>query len=258
MSALRVPARSRFQGLAHVLRYNWPYYGAAAAAIVAAIAITRWADLPAPVSWLIRIGAGVAAFWSLGSILVTFYVYDLSHLYRWHWLATLLESRPRRWATFHAGLDETSDALRALYPGSHGDVFDVYDPRTMTEPSIERARTNSGDSTASKADAGALPIADSQIDAAFLIFAAHEIRNPADRVRFFQELRRTLRPSGRIVLVEHLRDIWNFAAYGPGFRHFFSRAEWTRVAAAAGFSLQAERSVTPFVRCFVFKKTVER
>jgi SAM-dependent methyltransferase len=248
------PARSTFQGLVLVVRYNWPYYVAGGAMTLASLAVIRWVNLPRSLSLLIQMGAAAAAFWMVSSLLVTFYVYDVSHLYRWEWLADALGSRPRRWATFHAGLDESSQAIRALYPESDGDVFDVYDPRKMTERSIERARTHSAGLAARTADPSALPLANSQIDAAFLIFAAHEIRDPADRVRFFMELRRSLVPGGRIVLVEHLRDAWNFGAYGPGSRHFFSRSEWTRVARESGFSVQAEQTVTPFVRCFTLEK----
>src|SRR5436190_6210 len=66
----------------------------------------------------------------------------------------------------------------------------------------------------------ALPFAGGTLDALFLVFAAHEIRRPELRLRFFQELRRTLAPRGRLLIVEHLRDPANFAAFGPGFFHF--------------------------------------
>lgn len=95
---------------------------------------------------------------------------------------------------------------------------------------------------------------DSECDAAFVVFSAHEIRDPASRFRFFKELRRILKPSGRLLMVEHLREAWNFVAYGPGFLHFYSRSEWTRLAEDAGLSVEAERSLTPFGRCFVFAR----
>jgi ubiquinone/menaquinone biosynthesis C-methylase UbiE len=91
-------------------------------------------------------------------------------------------------------------------------------------------------------------------DAVFLIFAAHEIRSAKSRREFFAEMRRVLAPSGRIVLVEHLRDWRNFAAFGPGCFHFQSRQAWLRAANKTGFSVTAEFGVTPFVRIFTLKK----
>ena len=55
-----------------------------------------------------------------------------------------------------------------------------------------------------------------------------------------------------VLLVEHLRDGWNLAAFGPGAFHFFPRHEWLRVAGATGFQLGEEFSRTVFVRAFVF------
>jgi SAM-dependent methyltransferase len=254
VTGARVPARSTFQGLTQVVRYNWPFYVTAGLVALGALLAPGWVKLPRPLLLALQLGAGVAMFWTLSSSLATFYVFDMSELFRWRWLVGVLEGGPNRWAVFHAGLDEASEAIRALYPDSHGEVFDVYDSRKMSEASIERARTTAVPAgTTRRADTDALPLAGSEIDVAFLIFVAHEIRSPTDRVRFFRELQRTLVPGGRVALVEHLRDGWNFAAYGPGFMHFLSRAEWTRVATESGFSLDVERAVTPFVRCLIFK-----
>jgi SAM-dependent methyltransferase len=208
---------------------------------------------------MLWLGVGLAVFWSLGSILITFYVYDLSPLYEWRWLAGMLKSAPQAWVNFHAGLDETSEAIRTLFPASHGRTLDIYEAGNMTEHSIARARRSANGVLRNEtADFGALPIMDSECDAAFLVFSAHEIRDPAGRLRFFKELRRILKPSGRLVLVEHVRDVWNFVAYGPGFLHFYSRAEWTRLASDAGLSVEAERFLTPFVRCFVFAREANK
>ena len=92
------------------------------------------------------------------------------------------------------------------------------------------------------------------MDAVFLLFAAHELRLREARDRFFSELFRTLRPAGSLLLLEHLRDRANFMAFGFGALHFLSRNEWLRAAGGAGFKLDREFSITPFVRVFLFRR----
>jgi SAM-dependent methyltransferase len=244
--------RTRFQGVLGVISFNWPYYAFAVGLIVAGILLAN--RIPSVIAIPVRIAMFLAAFWAIASILVTYHVYDRSELYRWTWLEPLLQSHPKKWANFHAGLDESSDALRSLFPGSKSTVFDIYDSSEMTEPSIERARQNSLGVADTRISAGAIPLEADALDAAFVLFAAHEFRNELSRARFFNELARVLARHGRLILVEHLRDAANFVAYGPAFRHFYPRNEWVRVATAAGLTIRAERSITKFVRCFVMAK----
>jgi len=100
-------------------------------------------------------------------------------------------------------------------------------------------------------DFRALPAPAGSCDAVFLIFAAHELRSRSSRCEFFAEVARVLSANGRVVIIEHLRDLANFAAFGPGFLHFQSRREWINVAASADLALANEFSITPFVRVFL-------
>ncbi|HSR66852.1 MAG TPA: class I SAM-dependent methyltransferase [Acidobacteriota bacterium] len=227
--------------------------------VVGGIALLFLAELWPPVAVMVTVGIGATTFWSLTSLLASYYVYDLSPLYSWRWLAGELNSSPGKWASFHAGLDESSEAIRRLFPESQGGAFDIFDADKMSEGSIRRARsTVSQAGERATADSGALPFEEGALDAVFLIFAAHELRDPDDRIRFFTEIRRVLHPQGDLILVEHLRDLWNFIAYGPGFLHFFSRSEWMKTARQAGLTFRSERPMTPFVRCFVFTREASK
>ena len=147
-----------------------------------------------------------------------------------------------------------SSRLEAMFPGSEGRIVDVYDPREMTESSIRRARDLHPAAGSIRARPAALPLPGNACDAAFLIFSAHEIRDPGTRLRFFNEVRRVLEPGGRAILVEHLRDTANFLAFGPGFLHFLPRREWVGLAHASGLDIIEEFAFTPFVRIFVLEK----
>ena len=80
------------------------------------------------------------------------------------------------------------------------------------------------------------------------------MRDIALREGLFGESKRILRDGGRMLVVEHVRDLANFFAFGPGFTHFQPRGEWLRLAAHAGFVVAAETRVTPFVMVLALEK----
>jgi SAM-dependent methyltransferase len=188
-------------------------------------------------------------------MLVSYYVYDLRGVNRWNWIPGMLSFPPRQWLNIHAGLDQSTFILTQFFPHTRYSVVDIYDPQEMTEPSIARARQmRSSPEPAVAARLDALPLPDHDRDTLFLLFAAHEIRQPSRRTEFFREAARVLADSGQLLLVEHLRDWRNFIAFGPGFLHFHSRDEWLRLAHVAGLAVEREDRITPFVRYFLMTK----
>jgi len=249
-----VAVRGRYQGMLEILQYNRRFYACTLAGAVLALFLA--AGVPPGWRVLLLSGATPALFWLCSSLLVSHYIYDRFALHDLSWLPRRLSRGPRRWVNVHAGLDETSHLLDALFHPAEGKTLDIYDPREMTEPAIEQARrTGPATVRAIPADWRALPLPDSDCDAAFLVFAAHELRRHEARVQLFRELARALRPDGELVLVEHSRDWANFLAFGPGFLHFYSQRTWRRAAAAARLEVCADFSVTPFVQVFIFRRT---
>jgi ubiquinone/menaquinone biosynthesis C-methylase UbiE len=210
---------------------------------------------PAALAGLLILGAVAAVFWLALSLAVSHYVYDRSDLYRWQWIRERIAPNPRHVLNIHAGLDETSLALQEMYPAAEVTILDIYDPVEMTEPSIARARREAHSMLASvKADFRKLPLQTASADLVTVVFVAHELRHAAAKEAFFREAWRVLQPGGCLLLVEHLRDAWNLAAFGPGAFHFFPRREWLRVAAATGFDQSEESSQTVFVHALVFRR----
>jgi len=239
------------------VRFNWPHYAAGASAVALSLAALRFVPMPAAVRVFAWIGILLAAFWTVASLVVSHWVYDRAGICELHWLERALADVPARWVNLHAGFDEFTIRLRVLFPQSHGAVWDFEDARTMTEPSIARARRiATAAPRALRVNYVSLPEQDGALDAVFLIFAAHELRSRRARARFFCELFRTLRPAGSLLLLEHLRDWANSLAFGFGALHFLSRDEWLRAAGGAGFKLEREFSITPFVRAFIFRRPV--
>jgi len=60
-------------------------------------------------------------------------------------------------------------------------------------------------------------------------------------------------PGGRLVLIEHPRNLAGILAFGPGVLHFLPMAEWSRLAALTGFRMESERAMSPFVRVRVYQ-----
>lgn len=239
-----------------IVRFNWPFYAAALAVVaVAPVLIQRLPSAP----WMripLYAGTGLIAMWLVASLAASWIVYDRSRLMDWDWILQALGFHPASWINIHAGHDESTPALRALFSDAEGRVFDIYDPAAMTEPSIVRARLRSQGEPgrAEHADYRRLPLPTGTVDAAMLLLSAHELRSDEARAALFTELRRVLGPGGRIVVAEHLRDWANFLAYGPGVLHFHSRRTWVRCFARHRFDVHREFSITPFVRIFVLRR----
>jgi SAM-dependent methyltransferase len=246
-----------YQGVARILRYNARMFAVALllAALAGGAALSR--ALPPVAATLSLFFAAATVLTMASSLAVSHYVYDRSPLSRWDWLASRLAAPPRRWVALHAGLDDASPALRRLFPHAAGHPIDVFCPREMTEPSIAAARRlETPPMRPIRAFPLALPLADECADLVLLFFVAHELRGRVSRERLFLELRRIAAPRGRVVLVEHLRDLPNGLAFGPGALHFLPRREWLRLAAVAGLAVSEEARLTPFVRAFFLARTV--
>lgn len=248
MAAMRKP----LQGVWNIIRFNWQLYALAVALLIVLYLGTHviWEGMEEyflPLSLLI-FGPLIV------SLLVSMYVYDLSGLYRLRWLDSLRLPDAGHIININAGFDETSTLLLGKFPTAQLTVLDFYDPVRHTEVSIRRARRAYPPYPGTRqVSTSQLPFPDQSADAVFVIFAAHEIRDEAEKRAFFAELRRVLRPTGQLVVTEHLRDFPNFLAYTIGFFHFYHRPGWLRVFADTHFKLNREIKVTPFVSTFILE-----
>lgn len=244
--------RRRGEGVRRVVAFNWPKLVLGAAAAVAAGVVAATSASPVLRALTLLTAAGTVWFLA-SSLVVSWWVYDRSGLHDWRWLAPLLPVARPRWALVHAGFDEAGPSLPAAL-GTPAAVVDLAPWLSRTSPSNVRAqRRHPAPSTIAAGRAcGPTPLAlpPASYDVVLLAFTAHEVRDRQQREALFEDLRRVLRPAGRVVLVEHLRDLPNLAAFGPGALHFQSRREWQRLARRSGLSTVHEVAMTSFVRGF--------
>lgn len=244
--------RKSGQGVWNIIRFNWHFYGVAAGVLLLLGFVATCSPAACrPYTYALLF---LVASPTIVSLLVSYYVYDRSNLYTLDWLSLRDVNDMKTVLNIHAGFDETSELLQQHFAEAELIVLDFYDPVQHTEVSIKRARAAYPPFPGTqRVQTQALPLADASADLVFVILAAHEIRQSAHRVRFFEELRRSLRPQGRIVVVEHLRDPVNFLAYTIGFLHFYSKSTWQSVFRAAGLGIQEEKKITPFISAFILR-----
>jgi SAM-dependent methyltransferase len=245
--------RKPFQGVLNIIRFNWHFYAISVAMLGVLLFVRNL--LPESYHTFIAIFCLLAFLGVFISLLVSFYIYDISELYHFIWLKDIHLPENAKIININSGFDETSHLLAIKYKDASLNIFDFYNPVNHTEISIKRARkayppypsTQSVSTTH-------LPLANQSVDAVFAILSAHEIRNEEERILFFRELFRVVTPDGKIVIVEHLQDFANFMAYNIGFLHFHSRKTWLKAFAASGFNLRKEIKITPFISTFILDK----
>jgi hypothetical protein len=204
-----------FSGVWQIFLYNWHFYAATLALDVVAVFWMRWSR-GAAISRGIGAVAAVSTFWALSSLLVSYYVYDLSRLSQWNWLTEVLEKSPGNWANIHAGLDQTSGSLMRLFPAARRRLLDIYVRSEMSEPSIQRARHHAQPACAPEtANPFALPLENGECDTVFLIFVAHELQQARLEAAVFprdlactetERLRRVSRAPARLEELSRLRS----------------------------------------------------
>jgi SAM-dependent methyltransferase len=244
--------RKPLQGLYNIIRFNWHFYAFSAAAVITIILIQRYFLLPGLTAYILAL---LIIFPTIISLAVSAYVYDFSGFYQLSWLNGLESEKGERMINIHAGFDETSSLLQRKFADSHLLVADFYDPARHTEISIKRARKAYPPfPNTQQVSTTHLNIQDKTLDKAFTILSAHEIRDEEERIKFFRELHRVLKPAGKLIVTEHLRDTANFLAYNLGAFHFHSKATWLKTFRNAGFEVFQEIKTTAFITTFILRK----
>jgi SAM-dependent methyltransferase len=239
------PTLTSVAGTAKVVRFNWPKYAGALGLLLAAL-LTSWIGAGPTVRATVWLAAALGCAWSASSLFATWWVYDHSRVY--DHVANGLGA-VGEWVTIHAGFDDATPALAAAVARPPARVVEV---ATHARSSLRRARTtHTPDEPASCTQ---LRLATGSVDTIFLTFAVHELRGRREQRALFAELHRALRPGGRLVITEHLRDLANATIYGPGALHFQTANVWRARAAESGFVPVAESTITPYVRRFTWNR----
>ncbi|WP_205945710.1 class I SAM-dependent methyltransferase [Pedobacter frigiditerrae] len=185
------------------------------------------------------------------SLIASYYIYDVSNLYSLKWLDDVEIKQENHLLNINAGFDETSYLLKRKYVSSNLTVMDFYNPAKHTEVSIERARKAYPPYPGTLAiETSNIGVPTKSIDCAFVILAAHEIRDKQEQIIFFKQIKKSLKDDGKVIVVEHNRDIYNFLVYNLGCFHFFNPRRWKDVFKKSGLQLTQTKKITPFINVY--------
>lgn len=246
--------RQKYQGVLNILNFNRHYYYIGISALILIFGLGYFISWYDYIFWLIIMAF---LYGLIMPLVVSAYVYDFSGFYDFKWLKDmqLKDDAKLLNLNINAGFDETSYNIKHILPHSKLQVYDFYDEKEHTEPAIVRARKKSIVYPGTKKiESNKIPLEENSVANVFLISAVHEIRDDKERITFLKECKRVCRPGGRIIIVEHLRDIPNFFAFSVGFTHFFSKKVWRSCIKEAGFKTISETKFTPFMSIFECKQ----
>ncbi|WP_316766815.1 methyltransferase [Pedobacter frigiditerrae] len=241
--------RKPFQGILNIIRFNWHFYVLAFVLIACLFTITVL--FPSQLNWIYYlIIAGVTLGTTL-SLIASYYIYDYSNLYSLNWLDDFEVKQGSELLNINAGFDETSYLLKQKYANCNLAAMDFYNPAKHTEVSIERARkAYLPYPSTMQIETTNIGLSPKSIDCVFIILAAHEIRDKQEQIIFFKQMKQALRADGKIIVVEHNRDIYNFLVYNLGCFHFFSQRRWKEVFRNSELVLIKTKKTTPFINVY--------
>jgi hypothetical protein len=243
----------KFDHAISLARYNWPLYLICFASASIGFFAATMTSLPVPVRVVAGCATTVATWYAITSFVAFHMMFDRPEFLSGQWLARCVREAPRTCVQLSVCVEETTLPIQAVFPDTICTNLDLFDDSTMTEPAIARAKQAAESSNSLPAKPATLPLGDDSSELTVLSLAAHEIRDPAMRRSLFTELARITTSHGRLIIAEHLRNLPAALAFGPGLFHFYPRSEWTTLATKAGFRMESEFDITPFIHIFVLE-----
>ena len=135
MAALRKP----FQGISNIIRFNWHFYVIAFIVIMCLEVLSVFFN--DYLFFSLQFVNGFIILSIVNSLIVSYYVYDLSDLYQLNWIES--NDKELKILNINAGFDETTELLRLKFKNSQVLSYDFYDPKKHTEVDRKSTRLNS-------------------------------------------------------------------------------------------------------------------
>lgn len=186
----------------------------------------------------------------VAAIIASYILYDKSELYKPKELFKNLKiEKEDKAILLHASFDPISKELEKMFSDRNLKVYNIYGNRHEHESAIKISEQiflpNKRDI---KIDPKNFPDENDTFDYLFAITSIHEILTHKERVQFFKEAKRILKPDGALIVCEQMRDLVNFLFFNFGFLHFVSMNDWIKAINEAGMKVESKKGLTPFAK----------
>jgi ubiquinone/menaquinone biosynthesis C-methylase UbiE len=95
-----------------------------------------------------------------------------------------------------------------------------------------------------------LPLPDASVSAALVDGTLGHFWSKGDRERLLQELKRVLKPNGRLLVAERTRSLSNWLALGPAAGKLRDPEDWRDLLRSAGFEILREEQRHDLTTCW--------
>lgn len=243
--------RKRFEGLKNVVKFNFQKY--LLAAFVGIIGLVLLFTTENNILFFLGICCQTTWLLIFNSLLVSFWIYDYSPLYKLEFLNDQVDKSALKILNISSGFDEIGGVLKSKFPKAEIRNMDIFKALPQRELSIQLAKKQNSSGQTEELESLQIPLDSGSMDIIVLFFAAHEIREDSYRQDFFYDLNRVLKSGGTLFITEHQRDLSNFLAYSFGFLHFYSNKLWLDLFRKTRFNISEEITENPWVKTYKLK-----
>ena len=251
--------RDRYQGTARHIYAQWPGY------------LLRYGGL---ILAFLMIGAGLIMGWqvlvALGIVLLTavFFLmlaalwtahklHDADGLQSDDLLFAMSQAQPTdNLANIDLGLRQQAIILSRHLTTGKITVIDVYNPQLATGAGLARARLQAPSTkqdprlTWYDGHISLLPMPDSSVTAVFMSQVLSEFSQHGDRQTLLREIRRILKPSGRLLVTEQTASWLNWLLAGTSTARLHPTEYWRDLLLEAGFEIHRQENIQGLLNCF--------
>ena len=250
--------RNRNQGTARHVYAQWPGYLLRYGGLILAF-LTIAAGLT--MGWQVLVAIGIVLlsavfFLMLAALWTAHRLYDTDGLQSDDLLFAMSQAQPTdNLANIDLGLRQQAIMLSRHLTTGRITVIDVYNPQLATSAGLARARLQAPSTkqdprlTWSDGHISLLPLPDASVTAVFMSQVLSEFGQHGDRQTLLREIRRILKPSGRLLVTEQTASWLNWLLVGTSSAKLQPAEYWRELLLEAGFDIHRQENIQGLLSC---------